>query len=92
MVAAGDVTLDYDFIHVVPPMRAPDAVRGFLPVFAYQCGVLVAGSVVYVEAVFAARFSYTWAMACTAATVFTGCAIIASLGPEKRGVVYGEAA
>lgn len=23
---AGDVTLDYDFIHVVPPMRAPDAV------------------------------------------------------------------
>ncbi|MGB3271623.1 MAG: FAD/NAD(P)-binding oxidoreductase [Xanthobacteraceae bacterium] len=24
---AGDVTLDYDFIHVVPPMRAPDAVR-----------------------------------------------------------------
>lgn len=24
---AGDVMLDYDFIHVVPPMRAPDAVR-----------------------------------------------------------------
>ncbi|MCK9550868.1 FAD/NAD(P)-binding oxidoreductase [Aquamicrobium sp.] len=24
---AGDVTLDYDFIHVVPPMRAPDAVK-----------------------------------------------------------------
>lgn len=24
---AGDVVLDYDFIHVVPPMRAPDAVR-----------------------------------------------------------------
>lgn len=23
----GDVTLDYDFIHVVPPMRAPDAVK-----------------------------------------------------------------
>ena len=23
---SGDVTLDYDFIHVVPPMRAPDAV------------------------------------------------------------------
>lgn len=68
---------------------APDAVRGFLPGFAYQCGVLVAGSVVYIEAVFAARFSYTWAMASTAATVFAGCAIIASLGPEKHGVVYG---
>jgi sulfide:quinone oxidoreductase len=25
--SSGDVTLDYDFIHVVPPMRAPDAVR-----------------------------------------------------------------
>ncbi len=24
---SGDVTLDYDFIHVVPPMRAPDAVK-----------------------------------------------------------------
>jgi sulfide:quinone oxidoreductase len=24
---SGDVTFDYDFIHVVPPMRAPDAVR-----------------------------------------------------------------
>jgi SHS family lactate transporter-like MFS transporter len=68
---------------------APDSVRGFLPGFAYQCGVLVAGSVVYIEAVFAARFSYTWAMACTAATVFIGGAIIAALGPERRGVVYG---
>jgi SHS family lactate transporter-like MFS transporter len=68
---------------------APDSVRGFLPGFAYQCGVLVAGSVVYLEAVFADRFSYTWAMAATAATVFIGCAIVASLGPERRGVVYG---
>jgi SHS family lactate transporter-like MFS transporter len=68
---------------------APDAVRGFLPGFAYQCGVLVAGSVVYLEAVFAARFSYTLAMAGTAATVFVLGAIVAWLGPEKRGVVYG---
>lgn len=68
---------------------APDAVRGFLPGFAYQCGVLVAGSVVYLEAVFAARFSYTLAMAGTAATVFVVGAIVAALGPERRGVVYG---
>ena len=32
---------------------SPDSVRGFLPGFAYQCGVLVASSVVYIEAVFA---------------------------------------
>ncbi|MFA5581167.1 MAG: FAD/NAD(P)-binding oxidoreductase [Paracoccaceae bacterium] len=36
----GDVVLDYDFIHVVPPMRAPDAVRDSpLP---WQDGVLAA--------------------------------------------------
>lgn len=36
----GDVTLDYDFIHVVPPMRAPDAVRNSpLP---WQDGALAA--------------------------------------------------
>ena len=36
---------------------SPDSVRGFLPGFAYQCGVLFAGSVAYVEAVFAQRTS-----------------------------------
>jgi MFS transporter, SHS family, lactate transporter len=70
---------------------SPDAVRGFLPGFAYQCGVLVAGSVAYLEALFAARLSYTWAMASTAATVFVLCAVVALLGPERRGAVYGAA-
>ena len=68
---------------------SPDAVRGFLPGFAYQCGVLVAGTVAYLEALFAARLSYAWAMALTAATVFILCAMVAGLGPERRGVVYG---
>jgi MFS transporter, SHS family, lactate transporter len=71
---------------------SPDAVRGFLPGFAYQCGVLVAGSVAYLEALFAARLSYRWTMAVTAATVFTLCALVAALGPERRGAVYGSAA
>ena len=30
---------------------SPDACRGFLPGFAYQCGVAAAGSIVYIEAV-----------------------------------------
>ena len=68
---------------------SPDSVRGFLPGFAYQCGVAVAGTVAYLEAVFAGRLTYTWAMALTAATVFTGAAIIAWLGPERRGITYG---
>ncbi len=68
---------------------SPDSVRGFLPGFAYQCGVAVAGTVAYLEAVFAGRLTYTWAMALTAATVFAGCAIVAGLGPERRGITYG---
>ncbi|HEV8304547.1 MAG TPA: MFS transporter [Gemmatimonadales bacterium] len=68
---------------------SPDSVRGFLPGFAYQCGVAIAGTVAYLEALFADRLTYTWAMALTAATVFVGCALVASLGPERRGIVYG---
>ena len=48
---------------------SPDSVRGFLPGFAYQCGVMLAGSVTYLEAVFAERTSYANSMALTAATV-----------------------
>src|SRR4051795_13656868 len=55
---------------------SPDSVRGFLPGFAYQCGVLIAGTVAYIEAVYAARFSYASAMALTAVTVFTLAALV----------------
>jgi len=70
---------------------SPDSVRGFLPGFAYQCGVAVAGLVAVIEAWFAARLTYPWAMALTAGTVFVVCAIVASLGPERRGITYGAA-
>jgi MFS transporter, SHS family, lactate transporter len=68
---------------------SPDDVRGFLPGFAYQCGVLIASSVVYIEALFAAHTSYAHSMALTAATVFSLAAIIAWLGREKHGVIFG---
>jgi SHS family lactate transporter-like MFS transporter len=68
---------------------SPDGVRGFLPGFAYQCGVLIAGSIATLEALLAARVSYAWAMALTAATVCVGCAVVAALGPERRGIEYG---
>lgn len=70
---------------------SPDSVRGFLPGFAYQCGVLVASSVVYLEALFAARTSYAQSMALTAVTVFTLAVVAAGLGREKRGVEFGTA-
>jgi SHS family lactate transporter-like MFS transporter len=67
---------------------SPDSVRGFLPGFAYQCGVLLAGSVAYIEALMEKRVSFATAMALTAVTAFTIAAIVAALGREKRGIHF----
>lgn len=71
---------------------SPDNVRGFLPGFAYQCGVLIAGSVAYLEALFAKRMNYANAMAVTALMVFLVCAAVIALGHEKRGIEFGTEA
>jgi SHS family lactate transporter-like MFS transporter len=68
---------------------SPDSVRGFLPGFAYQCGVLLAGSVAYIEALFAERMQYPKAMALVAITVFTGAIVITAIGRERRGLRFG---
>src|SRR5207237_3483187 len=49
---------------------SPNSVRGCLPGFAYQCGVLLAGSVGYIEALFAEKMSYANAMSVKAVNVF----------------------
>ncbi len=69
---------------------SPGGVRGFLPGFAYQCGVLIASSVVYLEAVFAAASSYAASMAMMATTVFAFAAVVVWLGREKKGVEFGD--
>jgi SHS family lactate transporter-like MFS transporter len=70
---------------------SPDSVRGFLPGFAYQCGVLLAGSVAYIEALFVEKLKYPFpkAMALVAIIVFTGAILITALGREKRGLRFG---
>ena len=68
---------------------SPDSVRGFLPGFSYQCGVLLASSVAYIEAVFATRTTYANAMALTALTVFTVGAAVVALGRERKGAEFG---
>jgi SHS family lactate transporter-like MFS transporter len=68
---------------------SPDAVRGVLPGFGYQCGAAIAGLMPWLGAKIAAHTGYAWAMAATAGTVFVLCAIVAWVGPERRGIVYG---
>jgi SHS family lactate transporter-like MFS transporter len=69
---------------------SPDSVRGFFPGFAYQCGVLIAGSVAFLEALFAEHMDYANAMAVTALTVFILCICVVLLGREKKGIEFGR--
>jgi SHS family lactate transporter-like MFS transporter len=70
---------------------SPDSVRGFFPGFAYQCGVLLAGSIAFIEALFAERMNYANAMAGTALSLFILCIIVVALGRENRGIEFGKA-
>jgi len=69
---------------------SPDSVRGFLPGFAYQCGVLLAGSVGYLEAVASKSLNYSTAMAVTAWTVFLLGSAVILVGPERKGTRFGS--
>jgi MFS transporter, SHS family, lactate transporter len=69
---------------------APDSVRGFLPGFSYQCGVLLAAPIAQLQAGLAGHvFSYSTTMALTAGVVFLGGSIIAGLGRERHAVIFG---
>jgi len=69
---------------------SPDAVRGFLPGFGYQVGVLLSSYVSYFEAVLAKQTSYATAMSLTALVVFLVTVLATALGPERRAVKFGE--
>jgi SHS family lactate transporter-like MFS transporter len=68
---------------------SPDGVRGFLPGFAYQCGVLLASMIVYLQAVFAHDASYATSMAFTASVVFVLAIVATALGRERHGIAFG---
>ncbi|HXS98921.1 MAG TPA: MFS transporter [Candidatus Limnocylindrales bacterium] len=69
---------------------SPDSVRGFLPGFGYQVGVLLASAIGYVQALFANRTSYAVAMAGTAAVVMMFAIIAIAVGKEKGGAEFGR--
>lgn len=67
---------------------SPSQLRGFLPGFAYQVGVLIASSIAYVEARLAEQFSYSTAMGVVAAVVLLGGPIVILAGPEAKGISF----
>jgi len=69
---------------------SPDSVRGFLPGFAYQCGVLLASPVPTLEAILAEHTSYANAMALTASVVFSLAAVVVGIGRERKGIQFGS--
>ena len=69
---------------------APDQVRGALPGFAYQCGALIAGAMPSLQAKVAGSLGYPATMALSAGAAFLVCAVVTSLGREKRDVIYGQ--
>ena len=69
---------------------APDQVRGALPGFAYQCGAAIAGLMPSLQTRVAGTLGYPATMALTAAGAFIICAVVTSLGRERRGIAYGE--
>jgi len=69
---------------------SPDSVRGFLPGFGYQMGVLFSSAIPRIEAQIAQRTGYANAMAGTAVTVFLLAAIATALGKERLAAKFGE--
>jgi SHS family lactate transporter-like MFS transporter len=71
---------------------SPDSIRGFLPGFAYQCGVLFSSSIVMIQALVAEHTSYAATMAITALVVFLGGSVVAGLGKEGHKRTFGTEA
>jgi SHS family lactate transporter-like MFS transporter len=69
---------------------SPDGMRGFLPGFAYQLGVLIAASAPFVQSALAHRFGYAMVMGSFAAAVMLLAIVVIGMGPEAHGVQFGR--
>jgi SHS family lactate transporter-like MFS transporter len=67
---------------------SPGHLRGFFPGFAYQIGVAIASSIVYIEALLGEYFTYAQSMGVLAALVMVGVVIVTFAGPEAHGVSF----
>ena len=69
---------------------SPDQVRGFLPGFAYQCGVLLAANSAHFQSQLAGRMGYPAAMGIMALAVFGVGIVVIMCGPEQRAAEFGK--
>jgi SHS family lactate transporter-like MFS transporter len=67
---------------------SPPNLRGFLPGFAYQIGMVCAGLAPYVETVMGEHFSYAQSMGYLAAAALVIGMIVIGLGPEAHGIAF----
>jgi SHS family lactate transporter-like MFS transporter len=63
----------------------PDAVRGLMPGFAYQLGVLFASPVNRIEYVLKGKLGYAWALAAFEITNIVLLITVVALGKENKG-------
>ncbi len=68
---------------------SPGHLRGFLPGFAYQLGVLFAAAIPYLESALGERFGYAQAMGGLIAGALVIGAVVTRLGPEAHRVSFG---
>lgn len=71
---------------------SPDRVRGFLPGFSYQLGVVFAASAPFIEASLSRRFSYGEVMGTFVAFAMMITMIVIAAGPEAHRVAFGHGA
>ena len=64
---------------------SPDAVRGLLPGFTYQIGILLASSTPRVEFALRDHFGYAWALTAFELVVIAVLSLLLIFGTEKRG-------
>jgi SHS family lactate transporter-like MFS transporter len=68
---------------------SPDAVRGFLPGFAYQCGNLIAANSAHFQSQAAKSMGYSAILGMMALTVFSVAIVVVMCGPERRAARFG---
>src|SRR5208337_3192026 len=64
---------------------SPDAVRGLLPGFTYQVGILFAASTPSIEFALRDRLGYAWALTAFELVVMAGLSLLLIFGRERHG-------